>query len=91
MKILVFDTETGGLNPRDNDILQLSYQIVDLENRDVVKSVDRFFPWPKDKSRVSWGVINVKTDDINRHDSSADVELTKRCFIHLLEKDFYKF
>jgi len=188
MKILVFDTETGGLNPFENDILQLSYQIVDLEKKDVVKSVDRFFPWPDDKSRVCWGAIkvnglteeylatkelsdrfsamvefyidmedcevlvahngdfdkkfitataqregmshagrwkpiidtmktttnlckipssrgcgykwpklielanhlNVKTDDINLHDSSADVELTKRCFIHLLEKEFYK-
>lgn len=29
MKILIFDTETGGLNPYRNDILQLSFQVID--------------------------------------------------------------
>lgn len=29
MKILIFDTETGGVNAEQNDILQLSYQITD--------------------------------------------------------------
>lgn len=33
--------------------------------------------------------LRIKTDDINLHDSSADVELTKRCFLYLLEKKFY--
>lgn len=182
MKILVFDTETGGLNAYDNDILQLSYQIVDGETFDTIREVNHYFPWPDDKSRVQLGAIQVnglteeylstqvlssryealtdfvddlsmcdlcvahngefdmgfinatarregvrcpewpamvdtmkstvdicciphkrgwgykwpklielaeclciKTDDINLHDSSADVELTKRCFIYLLE------
>lgn len=187
MNILIFDTETGGVNCYANDILQLSYQVIDRKTFKVLKEVDHFFPWPEDKSRVQWGAIQVnglteeylatkelsdrhnalnefiddlldcevcvahngdfdknfinatakregiyrfnwpmmidtmktttelcrlparsgrggfkwpklielaeclriKTDDINLHDSSADVELTKRCFLYLLEKKFY--
>lgn len=188
MRIMIFDTETGGTNPYANDILQLSYQIIDGNNYSVVREANYYFPWPKNKSRVQWGAIQVnglteeflanqdlheryevlsefinelmtcdlcvahngdfdkgfinatairegissfdwpplidtmktttnlcrlpayggrcgykwpklielaeclriKTDDINLHDSSADVELTKRCFLYLLEKDFYQ-
>lgn len=188
MNILIFDTETGGVNCYANDILQLSYQVIDSRNFKILKEVNHFFPWPEDKSRVQWGAIQVnglteeylatkdlserrdaldefisdlrecevcvahngdfdkgfinatakregvrrfnwprmvdtmktttdlcrlpphagrtgykwpklielaehlciKTDDINLHDSSADVELTKRCFVHLLEKEFYQ-
>jgi DNA polymerase-3 subunit epsilon len=189
MKILIFDTETGGLDAYNSDILQLSYQIMDYGTQRTIKSVDKFFPWPEDKSRVSPGAIqvnglteeylstkelsdryealdefyddmedcelvvahngdfdkrfiiataereglyrseswkpmidtmktttnlcclpphpgrtgykwpklielaeflNVPTDDINLHDSSADVELTKRCFVCLLEKKYYR-
>lgn len=186
---MVFDTETGGLNAEENDILQLSYQIVDRNTLKVVKEVNQFFPWPADKSRIQMGAIKVngltesylarkvlsnrkdaitrffqdmgncsfivahngefdkkfinatasrehvlyvanqwplmidtmkttidlcripqrsgksgykwpklielaeclriKTDDINLHDSSSDVELTKRCFIFLLKNKFY--
>lgn len=187
MNILIFDTETGGVNCYANDILQLSYQVIDSKTFKVLKEVDHFFPWPEDKSRVQWRAIQVnglteeylatkelsdrhdalnefiddlldcevcvahngdfdknfinataqregiyrfnwpmmidtmktttelcrlptrsgrggfkwpklielaeclriKTDDINLHDSSADVELTKRCFLYLLEKKFY--
>ena len=187
MKILIFDTETGGLDAWRNDILQLSYQVIDGRSFRKVKEVNCYFPWPEDKSRVEWGAIQVnglteeflaiqeladryeainefideligcdlcvahngefdrkfinatarregiypfewppmidtmksttnlcqlpsrsgrggykwpklielaeclriKTDDINLHDSSADVELTKRCFIYLLEKKYY--
>ena len=188
MRILIFDTETGGTNPYYNDILQLSYQIIDGETFHVVREENYYFPWPEDKRRVQWGAIQVnglteeflatqdlydryevlndfideliecnlcvahngdfdkgfinatarregiysfqwppmidtmkttanlcrlparggksgykwpklielaeclriKTDDINLHDSSADVELTKRCFLYLLEKKYYK-
>lgn len=188
MKILVFDTETGGISPEQNDILQLSYQVVDTETKQVQKEVNHYFPWPEDHWRVTRGAIQVngltqeflatkklsdryealeeffddmygctflvahngdfdkkfiiaearrqryiigpnewkpiidtmktttelcripahngcgykwpklielaehlriKTDDINLHDSSADVELTKRCFMYLLERKFY--
>ena len=186
MRILIFDTETGGINAWANDILQLSYQVIDGSTFQVLKEVNRYFPWPEDKYRVQWGAIQVnglteeylatkelsnrfdainefideleecdicvahngefdkkfinatakregncpidwppmvdtmktttnicclpsrngcgykwpklielaeclriKTDDINLHDSSADVELTKRCFLYLLEKKFY--
>lgn len=189
MKILIFDTETGGLDAYNSDILQLSYQIIDYATQKIEKAVDKFFPWPEDKSRVSLGAIQVnglteeylstkvlsdrydaieefyddmdecdlivahngdfdkrfinataerealyrsgswkpmidtmktttelcqlpphtghtgykwpklielaeflkiRTDDINLHDSSADVELTKRCFLYLLENKFYR-
>lgn len=187
MNILIFDTETGGVNCYANDILQLSYQVIYSRSFNVIKEVNHFFPWPEDKSRVQWGAIQVnglteeylatkdlsdrhealnefiddlldcevcvahngdfdknfinataqregiyrfnwpmmidtmktttelcrlparggrcgykwpklielaeclriKTDDINLHDSSADVELTKRCFLYLLERKFY--
>ena len=188
MNILIFDTETGGVNAEMNDILQLSYQVIDGQTFDVVKEVNHFFPWPEERWRVQWGAIEVNglteevlatktmsrrfdalnefiddlaecdicvahngdfdkkfinatarregnvpidwprmidtmkttaglcrlpdrhgrssykwpklielaeclsipTDDINLHDSSADVELTKRCFIKLVEKKFYR-
>lgn len=189
MKILIFDTETGGVSPIENDILQLSYQVIDIESREVLKEVNHYFPWPEDKWRVQPGAIavnglteevlatkvlsdryealqeffddmygctylvahngdfdkkfitaeakrkryiigpdewkplidtmktttelcqlpphpgrsgykwpklaelaeclRISTDDINLHDSSADVELTKRCFLYLLDRDFY--
>lgn len=190
MNILIFDTETGGISPEQNDILQLSYQVIDYSTQKVVKEVNHYFPWPEDKWRVQPGAIAVNglteevlatkkmsdryealeeffddmysctyivahngdfdkkfiiaearrhhytigpdewkpmidtmktttdlcclpnhsgrsgfkwpklielaeclripTDDINLHDSSGDVELTKRCFLFLLEKKFYR-
>ena len=188
MKIMIFDTETGGLNAWQNDILQLSYQVVDGDTFSIIREVNRYFPWPEERWRVQWSAIevnglteeflatkelsrrfdainefidelaecglcvahngefdkkfinatakregccpidwppmidtmktttnlcklpsagfrcgykwpklielaeflSVRTDDINLHDSSADVELTKRCFVHLLERGFYK-
>lgn len=189
MKILIFDTETGGISPEQNDILQLSYQVVDLDTHRVLKEVNHYFPWPEDEWRVTNGAIvvngltkeflakqslsnrydalqeffddmygctfliahngdfdkkfinaeahrqryiigpdewkpiidtmkttvqlcqlpphpgrsgykwpklielaqclDIQTDDINLHDSSADVELTKRCFLYLLDRKFY--
>ena len=59
MNILIFDTETGGVNCYTNDILQLSYQIIDSRSFNVIKEVNHFFPWPEDKSRVQWGAIQV--------------------------------
>lgn len=190
MKILIFDTETGGISPEQNDILQLSYQVIDDATQRVFKKVNHYFPWPEDRWRVQPGAIAVNglterflasqklsnryealeeffddmygctylvahngdfdkkfiiaearrqryiigpdewkpmidtmkttvelcrlpcrngkqgykwprlyelaeclkipTDDINLHDSSADVELTKRCFLYLLERKFYQ-
>lgn len=59
MKILVFDTETTGLNPQWNVILQLSYQIVDSDTWSSIKTVNHYFSWPEDKSRVSQDAIKV--------------------------------
>lgn len=59
MRILVFDTETSGLNPQWNVILQLSYQIVDSDSWTTQKAVNHYFSWPEDKSRVTQEAINV--------------------------------
>ncbi|MBQ0015884.1 MAG: 3'-5' exonuclease [Bacteroidales bacterium] len=187
MKILIFDTETGGLNPCWNDILQLSFQVIDGGTFQTLRRSNYYFPWPDDTSRIESGAVQVnglteeflatqhlyeryeglshfidelnecglcvahngcfdksfidatarreglppikwppmidtmkttvnlcklpsrrggcgykypklielaeclriRTDDINLHDSTADVELTKRCFIYLLKNRFY--
>ena len=59
MRILVFDTETSGLDPQWNVILQLSYQIVDPESWAAVKTVNHYFAWPENKARVTLEAINV--------------------------------
>lgn len=66
MKILVFDTETSGVNPLVNVILQLSYQIVDTDSWITQKTVNHYFPWPEDKSRISPEAIKVNglTEDV---------------------------
>lgn len=59
MRILVFDTETSGLNPQWNVILQLSYQIVDSDSWTTEKTVNHYFSWPENKARVTLEAINV--------------------------------
>lgn len=59
MRILVFDTETSGLDPQWNVILQLSYQIVDPDSWATIKTVNHYFAWPDNKARVSEGAIRV--------------------------------
>ena len=59
MRILIFDTETSGLDPQWNVILQLSYQIVDSDSWATQKNVNHYFSWPKNKARVSHGAIDV--------------------------------
>lgn len=66
MRILVFDTETSGLDPQWNVILQLSYQIVDSDSWATIKTVNHYFAWPDNKARVSEGAISVNglTEDV---------------------------
>lgn len=52
MKILIFDTETGGLNPYRNDILQLSFQVIDGGTFNTLLESNYYFPWSEDRSRV---------------------------------------
>ena len=59
MRILVFDTETSGLDHQWNVILQLSYQIVDPDSWATIKTVNHYFAWPDNKARVSEGAISV--------------------------------
>jgi len=58
-RYLVFDTETGGLDPIGNDVLQLSYQIIDGETWEKLKEVNHYFDWPIDDLRVSSQAIHV--------------------------------
>lgn len=58
-RVLIFDTETSGLHPTFNSILQLSYQVVEFKTWRVIKSVNHFFQWPEDESRVDWEAIYV--------------------------------
>lgn len=66
MRILIFDTETSGLDPQWNVILQLSYQIVDSDSWDTIKTVNHYFSWPENKARVTQEAINVNglTEDV---------------------------
>ena len=66
MRILVFDTETSGLNPQWNVILQLSYQIVDSDSWTTQKTVNHYFAWPENKARVTQEaiVINGLTEEV---------------------------
>ena len=59
MRILVFDTETSGLDPQWNVILQLSYQIVDSNSWATQKTVNHYFAWPENKARVTQEAIAV--------------------------------
>lgn len=52
MRILIFDTETGGTNPYANDIWKLSFQIVDGNTFQTIREVNYYFPWPENKYRV---------------------------------------
>lgn len=57
-KIVIFDTETSGLDADINDILSLSWQVTDSDFN-VIKSVTRYFEWPEDKDRVEQEAICV--------------------------------
>ena len=46
------------------------------------------YKWPRLSQLAEF--LKIDMEDINLHDSSSDVELTKRCFLCLLEKDFYE-
>ena len=59
MRILIFDTETSGLDPQWNVILQLSYQIVDSDSWTTLKSVNHYFSWPENKARVTQEAIAI--------------------------------
>ena len=59
MKILIFDTETSGLQAGYNVILQLSYQIVETSDWSVLKSVNHYFSWPEESFRVDDRAIEV--------------------------------
>lgn len=81
MKVLIFDTETTGLNAGYNVILQLSYQIVETADWHIIKEVCHYFSWPENEWRVSEEAIAVNglTKDFlstqqlsDRHDALSE-------------------
>ncbi len=56
--IVIFDTETSGLNEFDNDILSLSWQVTDSDFR-TIKAATRYFDWPNDEDRVTKKAIEI--------------------------------
>ena len=56
--IVVFDTETSGLQPYTNTVLSLSWQVLDA-NLEKVAEESRFFEWPEDESRIQERAIEV--------------------------------
>lgn len=58
-RILFFDTETSGLDPETNVILQLSYIIVDGNTWNIVKEDNFYFPYPEEEWRVTQKSIEV--------------------------------
>jgi DNA polymerase III alpha subunit (gram-positive type) len=76
-KVLIFDTETGGLSPERNDLLQLSYQVVDADEWKVLSVVNHYFEWTS-PNRVEAGALAVNglteeflstVDCSNRHEA----------------------
>lgn len=56
---LVFDTETSGLDPWDNDILSLSWQLIDAsKNFEVIDEQTFYFDWVSEE-RTSMEAIRV--------------------------------
>lgn len=59
MKILIFDTETSGLDSNWNVMLQLAWQLVETDDWSVLSSQNFYFDWPKNKKKVSARAIEV--------------------------------
>lgn len=64
MTVLVFDTETTGLESRDNNLLAISWQLIRLKrsrgawSHVVLEKKSVYFDWP-DEDRVTYEAINV--------------------------------
>ena len=43
--VVIFDTETSGLDPKGNDILSISWILADA-NFNAIKSETRYLDWP---------------------------------------------
>lgn len=57
-RVVVFDTETSGLQPGHNVILSLSWQVLDNRLRKIHER-NRFFEWPADPTRIENMAIEV--------------------------------
>lgn len=57
--VMIVDTETSGLNELWNSMLQLSWQVVDVETWQVLSEHSLYFKWPANKERVSPKAIAV--------------------------------
>lgn len=63
--VLIFDTETTGLDCHDNNLLAISWQLLRLERRwgawrhTVLEERNVYFDWPEDESRVTMDAIYI--------------------------------
>lgn len=83
MRVLIFDTETTGLDPHINIILQLSYQIVDTESWKTIKDVNYYFSWPKDLSCINPDAIAINglTEDVLKNKNLTSRKSALKKFI----------
>lgn len=58
-RILFFDTETSGLDPEQNEILQLAYLVTDSKTWKIETQRNYYFSYPEDESRVSQRAIDI--------------------------------
>lgn len=56
--VVIFDTETSGVDPEGNDILSISWILADA-NFNAIKTETRYFDWTEDERRVSKDAIAV--------------------------------
>lgn len=61
--VLIFDTETTGLNPVDNDILSLSWQVVNLHTWEKLSEGNVYFDWVSEE-RVN--PIAIRTNGLTK-------------------------
>ena len=68
-KYLLFDTETGGLNPQDFDLLTASFFVIDPVTHVVIDELD--LKIKAEKSRVSSQALSVNNIDLDEHNQKA--------------------
>lgn len=75
--------------PRMADTMMDTVQLCKLPPKKPNPRYPNSYKWPRLYELADF--LEIDYSDLNLHDSSADVELTKRCFRELCESMFYRF